>query len=262
MLTYREIAPSPALARHVECFWTLRSASSIGAPRTSRVLPDGCIDILFDFGGSPYGAGSGRVIGAMRTAREVALSGAADLLGVRFLPGAAPSFLSAPADEMTDGVLPLSDLWCKDRGQLESILAELPPEQRVDALERALTRRMRSQPHEPALRHATSLVRSSHGGMPVAALAAELGIGARRLERLFRAGIGLSPKVFSRIVRFRAATALLRSHPGIGWSELAYRGGYADQAHLARECRDLAGCTPTTLRRDVAFVQDAAGAEG
>lgn len=56
---------------------TLRSESSIGLPRSSRVLPDGCIDILFDFGGSPFGGGSAHVIGAMRTAREVALSGAA-----------------------------------------------------------------------------------------------------------------------------------------------------------------------------------------
>jgi hypothetical protein len=49
-ITYREIAPSPALAGLVRCYWQIRSADEIGRPVRNRVLPDGCADIIVNFG--------------------------------------------------------------------------------------------------------------------------------------------------------------------------------------------------------------------
>ena len=84
-----------------------------------------------------------------------------------------------------------------------------------------------------------------------------LDAGGRRLERAFARAVGVSPKVLDRVLRLRRAIrALERGTPG--WSAIACEAGYADQAHLIREFRSLAGITPARWaaeRRAVGFVQ-------
>ena len=90
---------------------------------------------------------------------------------------------------------------------------------------------------------------------PVAALAGDLGIGRRRLEREFRTEVGLAPGAVARIARFQRAVAALAA--GATLARAAVTSGYADQPHLSRESRAMAGLTPAELR---AIVQDAARA--
>jgi AraC-like DNA-binding protein len=80
----------------------------------------------------------------------------------------------------------------------------------------------------------------------VEAVARELGVSARQLERRFSAAVGLSPKVFSRIRRFNRIFRYLEiPHPN--WAQTAAECGYYDQAHLIHDCRSLAGTTPRVL---------------
>jgi len=89
-------------------------------------------------------------------------------------------------------------------------------------------------------------------------LADELGWSHRRLIARYRDSVGLPPKLVARIVRFERLTALLSNDPGAGWAQTAIACGYFDQAHLAREVRELADITPTELRvQTVNSVQDA-----
>ena len=81
----------------------------------------------------------------------------------------------------------------------------------------------------------------------IADVARHLGITRRHLVRLFRATVGLTPKVFARILRLHSATR--RKRCGGSWSEVAFASGYTDQAHLTRECVQLAGVTPVELDR-------------
>src|SRR5512139_3031253 len=78
---YREVAPPSDLADIVECFWT--TAGTQEAPY--RILPDGCMDFVFDFSAAPGGGTA--LIGTMRQARVVPARRRADLIGVRFLTG-------------------------------------------------------------------------------------------------------------------------------------------------------------------------------
>ncbi|QBI21048.1 AraC family transcriptional regulator [Egibacter rhizosphaerae] len=101
--------------------------------------------------------------------------------------------------------------------------------------------------------------------MPVGELAAELGWSGRHLTRRFRQHVGLPPKRFARLVRFRRALALLEQADGPSPAEVALLAGYYDQAHLANEVRAMGGRTPAEIRgsvtidpspEEVAFVQD------
>src|SRR5207344_3036381 len=75
----------------------------------------------------------------------------------------------------------------------------------------------------------------------------------RQLERRFRAGVGVGPKLFSRIVRFQRVVRLARRSGQAGWAETAAHCGYADQAHLVRDVRAFSGATPAALRGDRSF---------
>jgi len=114
----------------------------------------------------------------------------------------------------------------------------------------------------PELGWAWRRLTASHGQVAVAKLAGEVGWSRRHFGERFRREFGLAPKVAGRVMRFEVANHLLRAPKRPGLAEVAARSGYADQAHLSREWRELAGCTPTTwLVEELPSVQDSADTE-
>jgi transcriptional regulator GlxA family with amidase domain len=122
---------------------------------------------------------------------------------------------------------------------------------RVAALQGALRRRLpAATPVDPLT---GGLVRELQVArpQPVAALAEMVGLSERQLHRRCVAAFGYGPKTLDRVLRLQRFLALGRSaqgRPG-GLAELAADAGYADQAHLAHDCRALAGATPAALLR-------------
>ncbi|MGW6318087.1 helix-turn-helix domain-containing protein [Streptomyces sp. NPDC055099] len=90
---------------------------------------------------------------------------------------------------------------------------------------------------------------AARGRLQVGALAAELGWSRRYLTERFRGEVGLSPKMFARVLRFEHAHELATAHAPLPWAELASVSGYADQAHLVRDWREFTGRSPTVWRR-------------
>jgi AraC-like DNA-binding protein len=97
----------------------------------------------------------------------------------------------------------------------------------------------------PGVAWAWTSLRATHGATPVGALAAELGWSRRRLAGSFREQVGLPPKLYARILRFRHVLRRLDGRPEPHWAEIAYDCGYYDQAHFNRDFRAFAGTTPT-----------------
>lgn len=98
---------------------------------------------------------------------------------------------------------------------------------------------------------------TSGGAAVIGDLADELGWSHRRLIARYRDTVGLPPKLVARIVRFERLTERVTTAAAIDWADAASACGYFDQAHLAREVRELAGITPTELRAStVNSVQD------
>ncbi len=259
---YREVRPAPALAPYIQCHWNITASA---APAfLNRVCPDGCADIIIDLGGNLSVArrtdGSRTfAVGTMRCASRISLGGRIHLQGVRFRPGAAEHFFRVPMHELTDRMIPLLDLWSGAAG-LESDVEEAPTllERIARIEERLLDRRGPAPDPTPALRQAIRFIAHTAGRQPVRELERAVGWGARHLERRFRDAVGVSPKLFSRVVRFRRAFALLRQPGPVSWPRLAAEAGYYDQAHLIREVKALAGVTPAALAGElhqVGFVQ-------
>jgi len=172
-------------------------------------------------------------------------------------PLGARALLGMPAAELASIDVEGADVLGRLAGEVrERVLAAPDWAGRFAVLEEFLAGRMRAgEPGRtvprPEVSYAWDRLRRSRGAVSVAELAAETGWSARYLGEQFRAETGLSPKAGARVIRFdRARRRLLRRQAEGGrvvLAEFAAASGYYDQAHLAREFRDLAGCPPSVL---------------
>jgi AraC-like DNA-binding protein len=236
---YREIAPPPDMAAHVACLWV--SEASGGA-----VLPDGCADVVW--------TGAGLVVAGPATEAVAAhIAPGTAVFGVRFRLGAAGPALGLPAAELADLTVPLAEVW--DAGVEQRVAAGGLP-----ALVQAVRVRLRAAERVDPLARAAALGLAAPGAR-VAALGDALGISERQLRRRFADAVGYGPKTLARVLRFQRFLALAAGEARAGrdvaaagdgerrpdLAGLAFAAGYADQAHLTRECRQLAGRTPAAL---------------
>jgi AraC-like DNA-binding protein len=228
-VAYRELSPSHQLAHLVRCLW-IRT----GTGAETLVLPDGCLDVVVrDGGASVAGPDTGPVPAFVDRDERV--------VGVRLRPGAGGAALGVPADELRDRRVPLEDLWGRAGRDLGELVDGDPA-----ALAAALAPRLLAAAPDPRVLEAARML-SRAPSTPVPELAAAVDLGERHLRRRFAAGVGYGPKTFARVVRFRAALGLLRG--GAPPARAALAVGYADQAHLTREMRELAGFTPGAIER-------------
>jgi AraC-like DNA-binding protein len=172
----------------------------------------------------------------------VVLQPGSSLVGIRFRPGAAPGFLRVPASEFRDGDVALADVWPHEADALEDLLhSTASPAAARAALEDAVGR---TEPVDAAVDAVVGLLADGRRGD----FAEAVGVSDRQLRRRCTAALGYGPKTLERIVRLRRFLRLAEARPHDGLAYLAALAGYADQAHLTRECVRLAGATPRTLR--------------
>jgi AraC-like DNA-binding protein len=239
-----------SLLRTVDAFWRVEARGGAG-----RVLPDGCLDFLFDLRNA-----RAVVVGPMTRAEVVHLSPGARLFGVRFRPGAGALFLDARADELGDRDAPLEEVVKAETAQLTDEVFEAANDaDRIAAVARFLTQaNARQRAEDSRVRQAVSTLCRSHGIASVRDVAMAVRLSERQLERLFLERVGLRPKLFARVMRLQRAVALETRTVTGSQAELALRAGYADESHLLRDFRALAGLAPRALaeERRVGSVQD------
>lgn len=209
--------------------WTLTVPQGSVHP----VLPDGCMDLLWI---------GGRLLVAGPDTRAETPSGpdGGSYAGIRFAPGTAPALLGVPAHELRDRRIALADLWTEAlvRELTERVAGAADPAAALEDI--AVRRAADSGPPDPAMR---SVAAQLDSGRTVAQTAQAVGLGARQLHRRSLAAFGYGPKTLARVLRLQRALALVRT--GMPYAEAAFLAGCADQAHLAREMRELGGTTLT-----------------
>jgi AraC-like DNA-binding protein len=262
LANYWEFAPDPSLAGSVECFWAGTVLTASRAPFVHRVLPDGCMDLLFDFRAA--GGGRASVIGTMTRPLIVATSGPVDLFGVRFRPGGFSRFLAPDAAEFTDARVDLANLWGQLAQEVWHRLGEATLAGRVRYLQRLLSTRANGLVQtDPFIHHCVARIEAARGNLRIGDLEKTTGLSARQLERKFKRHLGIAPKTFARVVRFKGVEKAVSALETRAWVTLAGDFGFADQPHLVREFKAFSGLTPSAYRRaidrpdsDVGFFQD------
>jgi AraC-like DNA-binding protein len=256
---YFESVPRAELRPFVRVVWSLRGPADPSGG-LDRIVPDGCPEIVVNRA-DPFrrATADGRsheqarvlLVGQLRRAIEIAPTGAVDLVGVRFEPGGLFALLGMPMHELADVDVALRSVAPRLRDALVDAARDRDLRRAVGRLEVALLEEfeLRGRLCRGGAGLVGAAVGLAHRGLPDVGgphgLAATLGIGRRALERLFRQEVGLSPKLYARIERLQGVLASLEhAAPGTPWAQLALRHGYADQSHLIRDFRLLAGTTP------------------
>jgi AraC-like DNA-binding protein len=206
-----------------------------GSPGETRVLPDGCIDLILVDGGI--------LVAGPDTTAHLAARGMART-GIRFAPGTAPAVLGIPAHHLRDRRVPLDAVWPAHDARLatDRVAAAASAGRGLEDL--AADRLGMTDPGSGALR---ATVRALAAGYDIGSIATALGITARQLHRRSLDAFGYGPKLLTRVLRMQRALALTRG--GASFADGAARAGYADQAHLARDVKALAGVPLGTLIR-------------
>jgi AraC-like DNA-binding protein len=229
----------------IASYWSLQVEV---APARVRVVPDGCIDLVFDLDRA-----EAHISGVVLSPFEATHDRPTRLLGATLRPGAAPSLLGHALGARRAGVRDLPAGWqpleaalgpaaralagqLRDAGDVPRAIALLETfflarlgrtDARVDAAVRAIA--------------------STEGRVGIGGLGRKSGASARNLSRLFGDCVGIPPKRFARIVRAQAALRRLAEVPAPDLAAIAADLGFADHAHMTREVRAVAGASPARL---------------
>lgn len=251
-------APAPPLDALIDCLWHAQRLPKAHA--RERALPTGRVDLVIhlaqeqltryadaaDLHGQRYSpmlvSGAGTRHFVIDTSRPSLV------VGVHFHAGGAAALLGLPASELSEQHVALEELWGAAARRLrEQLLAAGTPQQRLDRLEAALLARYQPDARpDAAVRHALRSLSYAPGEARIAALQAASGLSAQRFIASFNQQVGLTPKRYARVLRFKRVIERAAASMGaIDWVQLALDAGYHDQPHLVHDFRAFSGLSPT-----------------
>lgn len=257
---YLTYAPGPPISEFVDHFWLFDGGQT---HRKERIVPSGTIELVINLRDDEI-----RIHDREQSEQLTHFSGAVlsgtyssifvvdamqheSMVGVHFKPGGAFPFLDDLASELTDTHANLADFWGRPGLELRERLCVVSTHrERFQIMEEALTDRLR----RPQRGHrAVAIALNKFGPYGTRAtvrdVARDVGICQRRFSKVFAAQVGLTPKVFCRVLRFQQVRTLADQHEKPDWAGIASTCGYFDQSHLINDFQEFSGFSPTEYLR-------------
>ncbi|MDX2020370.1 MAG: helix-turn-helix domain-containing protein [Deltaproteobacteria bacterium] len=236
-----ELAVRPELRQHIAHIAVYRE--TLATAVVEHVVPDGAVRLMFDLG-----AGMGQALVAGPSAQPLALhlQGTMAGLTVTLRPGAAAELLLTPAGELHDRCLPLREFKGFDIDELsERLFVARDDAERAMLVQTTLRSRLAGDHASERDRTLRALAVLSSSRRTLGEASESVGVGERRLQQIFEQNVGLSPRLYRRLIRVHECLRALRKNRQPRWPQLALEHGFSDQAHLSREFRAFTGVPPT-----------------
>lgn len=247
--------PSPSLQPFIATFALLQPQQTIttSASYATRILPDGSAHLIWYLYAKPgrdlYACM--RFVGPRSVYKDIDRRYRAQTFLTTFRPGYAAPFLSEPIACMTDVGVRATEVWGGEAdGLCEQLFRAKSLPEKVQVMERALLLHIDGDALVSRWLTAVSAAQGRRFQMQsVRALAADIGLSERHLRNVVRRHVGLRPKQWLRIERFRRALHAAVRERRAGWASLALEAGYYDQAHMIDEFHRLVGESPERFMR-------------
>ncbi len=251
--------PHPSLRRYVKCYWTIKIPQR-QEEVTTQFIADGCVEISFNmadpsshrFGHSHFISHHAHIFGTATAFSLTQSTGYVSYFNIRFHPGGAIPFISDSIHELTDNCYTVDDVWGATGRKLSERIRDdqISNSDRCNLVDRFLLNKLaqkqrRSNAFDRHLESAITSAINHNGLISVDALATLTQLSNRQLERKFKQKLGISPKQYCRIIRFRNVLGKTTSIRSINWADIALSFGYYDQSHLIHEFRHFTGFSPT-----------------
>lgn len=265
-MKYLTIPPPPQLTPYVRCFWVYEGEASATAPFVHRSYADGCAEMVFHYRGvfdqlfedRPMSRSwkSGLHAQSTNYTRFVVRENFG-IFGAYLYPFAIPKLLRVPAASLTGYLPDLNELFGPAGRELEErVMLATTGRMRAQIVSEFLIQRLdRTNADIPPVFSSIDQIIKTKGLVSIGALADRFAYSPRNFERRFKECAGLSPKLFSRIVRFQS-TVKEYGKQGQSLTDIAHDFGYYDQSHFIHEFKEFSGYNPRAF-----FSGEAEGAD-
>lgn len=248
-MLYREYQPDIALLPYIETYWVVQGY--LDQTESEKILPDGCVDIIFTFSHSSACDNLvpllPNIIGTMTTYSEIKYLGYVSMLGIRFKPAGITAFTKVPIHTFTDQQI---DMTLFDSLFDVDFYSKLPEiglmADRIKHIDSYLIHKLTDVfiPDKQII-YAVDLIKTTNGLLSLNDVADKSCLSLRSLERKFKDIIGVSPKTFSRVIKFKRTLSFLKEHKNTSLYTTAIECGYYDHSHLIKEFKALTGDSPS-----------------
>jgi len=252
----RRYRPAPPLDEFISLFWYCHGYAP--GHRRDRIMPKGTCGLILNLhddecrvydredparchvssGITVVGPSTGYFV--IDTAEQYSV------IGVEFRPAGALPFVESPS-ELLGAHVSLEDIWNRAAASdlRIQVLEAATPDAKFRVLEQLLLARLRSQ-HDvhPAVRFALGRFHAEPGQAAIAAVTDAIGLSSRRFVQVFREHVGLNPKLYCRVRRFRQVLQAIGESRPVEWAAIALGAGYFDQAHFIHDFRAFSGINP------------------
>lgn len=239
------------LAADVNCFWALEQDQD--SYNREVYLPDAYVEVIINVG-TPLVVESDTGLIELPRAfvnplqqkpLRIRATGLCKLISMQVFPWAVTPILNIDAAPSTVHVIGLDATWQRFAADLRRIVVSRGYDDAVACYQDFVCATAYRHKHDlTLLRAAGRVLQHAHGHIRMADLAAQTYLSSSQFERQFKRYKGLSPKAYARIVRFGSLHAALLVNPFVPLTELADVYGFSDPAHLIREFKSFAHCTP------------------
>ncbi|MEQ2527453.1 helix-turn-helix transcriptional regulator [Bacillaceae bacterium CLA-AA-H227] len=245
---YREYSPSRSLKDFVACYWTV-DVNASDMNKLHRVIPDGCVDIIFDLKSPSFSRGA-FVVGLMTEYEVLNFSAKSSFFGIRFYSDTARQFICYPLSELIGNHVFLEDIWSnKALFLVEEMMSAQGISEIIKKVELMLLKFLiLNESHtDSLLKSSMDYMYANQGMISIRMLAEKVNYSERNIRRTFQKELGIGPKEFSGVIRFQSLLRELYFDSHSRFTDIAVKYGYFDQPHLIKSFKRYYGLSPTQI---------------
>jgi AraC-like DNA-binding protein len=251
-MLFKRFIPQKGLEKFVECYWVIESDDTI--PAIQKIIPDGFPEIIFHYrapyqiniNGSWQLQSSSLLAGQIKKYFFLQNSGASGVFGIKFKPPALTHLFNVSMNEFTDKVVAVNEVNISSLTLLEHEIKSCSNyEEMIIATDKRLQAIVaRVSAENTIIDRAIDIIFATAGTISITEIQKQLFITERHLQRIFQKYIGISPKFYTRIIRFGQIFHLMQQ-ANVSWLDITHRSGYFDQSHFIKDFKAFSGEDPS-----------------
>ncbi|HTE27964.1 AraC family transcriptional regulator [Flavitalea sp.] len=260
-MNYQTFQPHSDLVSLIKCYWTLEVLAGGGSKR-QRVVPDGCIELIFILGDDIKRITSGDrfiiqprafILGQITEPFYIEPTGYVNSFAVRFYPYGFANFVSVPIKKLSNRETPIGQLFGeKPSKELKlKILQAKDTDKRIKIIEDFMLDILKNKATiDNIVKSTIDALFSTRGSSPISSILKDELYKRRQLERKFFKQVGMSPKQLGKVIRLQTALKMVINHQSESLTKIAYESDYYDQAHFIKDFKKFTGTTPKEFLKD------------
>ncbi len=219
----------------------LRLEDDVSEGKFFPIVPDGCIAMVFKGRLDNEVPTEGYLCGTIDEIKKIYIGPGEYYVFIRFIPGTGYSLIKNEknAGRISDAAIPIKGSVEGEEQILSALERDIPRAERAGLISKIIRVRLQKEPDRYIIKYCTDRIFKSQGNVKVEDLAEETGFTARHIAKLFERCVGVSPKLYSQIIKLQASMDKIIDNGDKKLVEIALDSGFFDHAHMNRMYKKL-----------------------